>query len=130
MKEVYAFLKEAGTYYLATMDGDQPRVRPFGTVDIFEDKLYIQTGISKDVAKQMLNNPKVEISAMLGGRWIRVSAVAVPDENIAAQEHMLESYPDLRAMYQPGDGNTAVFYLKNATAVIYSFTEAPKVITF
>ena len=130
MKEVYAFLKEAGTYYLATMDKDRPRVRPFGTVDIFEDKLYIQTGLSKAVAKQMLKNPNVEISAMVGGKWIRLSAIAVLDENIAAQEHMLEGYPDLRAMYQPGDGNTAVFYLKDATAVICSFTEAPKVITF
>lgn len=130
MKEVYAFLKEAGTYYLATMDKDRPRVRPFGTVDIFEDKLYIQTSLSKAVAKQMLKNPNVEISAMVGGKWIRLSAIAVLDENIAAQEHMLEGYPDLRAMYQPGDGNTAVFYLKDATAVICSFTEAPKVITF
>jgi len=130
MKEVYAFLKEAGTYYLATVEADQPRVRPFGTFDIFEDKLYIQTGITKDVAKQMLANPKVEISAMAGGKWIRVAAEAVLDENIAAQEHMLDAYPSLKAMYKAGDGNTAVFYLKNATATICSFTQAPKVITF
>lgn len=130
MKEVYAFLKEAGTYYLATVEGDQPRVRPFGTVDLFEDKLYIQTGISKDVAKQMIANPKVEISAMLGGKWIRVAAEAILDENIAAQAHMLDAHPSLKGMYAPGDGNTAVYYLKNATAAICSFTEAPKVITF
>lgn len=130
MKEVYDFLKKANIYYLATMEGDQPRVRPFGTVDIFEDKLYIQTGISKAVAKQMLANPKVEISAMLDGKWIRVAAEAVLDENIAAQEHMLAAYPNLQAMYKAGDGNTAVFYLKNATATICSFTEAPKTINF
>lgn len=130
MKEVYAFLKEAGTYYLATVEGNQPRVRPFGTIDLFEDKLYIQTGLSKDVAKQMIANPKLEISAMLGGKWIRVAAEAILDENIAAQTHMLDEHPSLKAMYAPGDDNTAVFYLKNATATISSFTDAPKVITF
>ena len=130
MKEVYEFLKKAETYYLATMEGDQPRVRPFGTIDVFEDKLYIQTGLSKDVAKQMIANPKVEISTMLDGKWIRVAAEAVLDENIAAQEHMLAAYPNLQAMYKAGDGNTAVFYLKNAIATICSFTEAPKTINF
>lgn len=130
MKEVYEFLKKAETYYLATMEGDQPRVRPFGTVDIFHGKLYIQTGLSKDVAKQMIANPKVEISAMLDGKWIRVAAEAVLDENITAQEHMLAAYPSLQAMYKPGDGNTAVFYLKNACATICSFTEPAKTINF
>ena len=130
MKEVYEFLKSCGTYYLATVEGDQPRVRPFGTVDLFEDKLYIQTGLVKPVAKQMAANPKVEISAMTGGKWIRLAAEAVLDARIEAQEHMLEAYPNLRGMYQPGDGNTAVYYLKNATAQICSFTEAPKVIKF
>ena len=130
MKEVYEFLKSCGTYYLATVEGDQPRVLPFGTVDLFEDKLYIQTGLVKPVAKQMAANPKVEISAMTGGKWIRLAAEAVLDARIEAQEHMLEAYPNLRGMYQPGDGNTAVYYLKNATAQICSFTEAPKVIRF
>lgn len=130
MQEVYDFLKKAGVYYLATVEGDQPRVRPFGTVDIFEDKLYIQTGKIKPVANQMKANPKVEISAMADGKWIRIAAEAVLDDNIAAQEHMLDGYPDLKAMYQPGDGNTEVYYLKNATAQICSFTEAPVIITF
>jgi uncharacterized pyridoxamine 5'-phosphate oxidase family protein len=130
MQKIYDFLKGAGTYYLATCDGDQPRVRPFGTIDLFDGRLCIQTGLVKDVAKQMLANPKVEISAMNGGKWIRLSAKAVLDERIEAQEHMLEAYPNLRGMYQPGDGNTAVYYLKNATAQICSFTEAPKVIRF
>ena len=130
MKEVYEFLKSCGTYYLATVDGDQPRVRPFGTVDLFEDKLYIQTGLVKPVAKQMNANPKVEICAMTGGKWIRLAAEAVLDERVEAQEHMLDAYPNLRGMYQPGDGNTAVYYLKNATAQICSFSEPPKEIKF
>ena len=131
MKEVYEFLKNCGVYYLATMDGDQPRVRPFGTVDIFEEKLYIQTGKVKPVANQMKANPKVEISAMAqDGRWIRVAAEAVLDNNIKAQEHMLDAYPNLKAMYQPGDGNTEVYYLQNATAQICSFTEPAKEIKF
>lgn len=130
MKTVYEFLKTAGTYYLATMDGDQARVRPFGTIDMFEDKLYIQTGKVKVVANQMKANPKVELSAMVADKWIRVTAEAVLDDNIAAQTHMLEAYPSLQAMYKPGDGNTEVYYLKNATAQICSFTEAPVIINF
>ena len=130
MHEVYEFLKKCNVYYLATVEGDQPRVRPFGTVDIFEDKLYIQTGKQKPVAHQMKANPKVELSGMAEGKWIRVTAEAVLDERLAPQEHMLAAYPMLQAMYQPGDGNTEVYYLQNATATISSFTEAPKVITF
>lgn len=130
MKQVYEFLKKAEVYYLATVEGDQPRVRPFGTIDLFEDKLYIQTGKVKPVANQMKDNPKVEISAMAEGKWIRIEAIAVLDERIEAQEHMLDNYPKLKAMYQPGDGNTEVYYLKDATAQICSFTEAPVVIKF
>lgn len=130
MEEVYEFLKKSEVYYLATTDGDQPRVRPFGTIDLYEGKLYIQTGKVKAVSAQMKKNPKVEISAMADGKWIRVAAEVVPDDNIAAQEHMLAAYPSLQAMYQPGDGNTEVFYLKNAVAQICSFTDAPKTIRF
>ena len=131
MNEVYEFLKNAGVYYLATVEGDQPRVRPFGTIDIFEDKLYIQTGKVKPVAHQMKANPKVEISAMTADhKWIRIAAEAVLDENIEAQKHMLDAYPNLQAMYQPGDGNTEVYYLKNAVAQICSFTEPPVEIKF
>lgn len=131
MKEVYEFLKNCGTYYLATVEGDQPRVRPFGTIDLFEDKLYIQTGRKKSVAQQMKANPKVEITAMAqDGRWIRVAAEAVLDDNVKAQEHMLDSYPSLKAMYTAGDGNTEVYYLRNGAAQICSFTEAPREIKF
>ncbi len=126
MNEVYEFLKKCGVYYLATAEGDQPRVRPFGTVDLFEGRLYIQTGKVKPVACQMKANPKVEISGMADGKWIRVAAEAVLDERIEAQKHMLDAYPSLQAMYQPGDGNTEVYYLKNVTAQICSFTEPVK----
>lgn len=131
MNEVYEFLKKCGTYFLATVEGDQPRVRPFGTIDLFEGKLYIQTGKVKPVADQMKANPKVEISAMSpDGKWIRLAAEAVLDDNVVAQEHMLDAYPSLKKMYQPGDGNTEVYYLKNAKAQICSFTEPAKEIEF
>lgn len=128
MNAVYDFLKKAGTYYLATVDGDQPRVRPFGTVNIFEGKLYIQTGKVKDVAKQIAANPKVEISAFMEGKWIRVAGELVEDDRIEAQKSMLDAYPELGGMYKAGDGNTVVYYFKDAVATISSFTEAPVVI--
>lgn len=130
MNEVYEFLKACETYYLATVEGDQPRVRPFGTVDLFEGKLYIQTGKKKAVADQMKKNPKVELCGMANGKWIRVTATAVLDERIEAQSHMLDAYPSLKGMYQPGDGNTEVYYLKDGVATVSSFTEPPKTYTF
>ena len=131
MKRVYDFLKEAETYYLATADGDQPRARPFGTAHIFEDKLYIQTGKGKAVAKQIAANPKVEICAMRGDEWIRIDGTLVLDDRVEAQESMLDDYPSLRKMYTTGpEGNTAVYYFKDATATIYSFSHAPVVIKF
>lgn len=130
MQQVYDFLKKCGTYYLATVEGDQPRVRPFGTVDLFDGKLYIQTGLSKSVAQQLKADPKVELCAFDGERWLRVAATAVYDDNLEAQKHMLAAYPSLQAMYQPGDGNTAVYYLKDATATFSSFTAAPEVVRF
>jgi uncharacterized pyridoxamine 5'-phosphate oxidase family protein len=130
MERVCQFLKDAGVYYLATVEGDQPRVRPFGTAHIFEDKLYIQTGLKKDVARQMAANPKVELCAMSGGKWLRISAEAVHDPRIEAQQSMLDAYPSLQGMYKAGDGNTAVYYLKNAVATFSSFTEPPKTVRF
>ncbi len=130
MKRVEQFLKEAGTYYLATVEGDQPRVRPFGTVNIFEDKLYIQTGKVKPVSKQIHANPKVEICACKGPEWLRVAGELVEDERIEAKEAMLEAYPALKGMYSATDGNTEVFYLKNAVATFSSFTSAPEVVKF
>ena len=130
MKKVYDFLKKCNIYYLATTVGDQPRVRPFGTVDLFEDKIYIQTGKSKDVSKQIAENPKVEICAFDGKKWLRIAAEAVNDDRVEAKAHMLDNYPDLKSMYDAEDDNTQVLYLTNATAVFSSFTEPPETIHF
>ena len=130
MEEVYEFLKKCGTYYLATIDGDQPRVRPFGTVLIFENKLYIQTGKVKNVSKQMMKNPKIEICAYSGDKWVRVEAVAVEDDRSEAKQKMLDAYPQLKSMYSADDGNTQVLYLKDATATFSSFGGEPKVVKF
>lgn len=130
MKEVYEFLKECGTYYLATSDGDKPRVRPFGTVLIFDNKLYIQTGKVKDVSKQMMKNPNIEICAFSGEKWIRVEAKAIEDDRLEAKQAMLDAYPQLAAMYSAADDNTQVLYLKDATATFASFGGDPKVVKF
>ena len=130
MERVCSFLKEAQTYYLATVDGDQPRVRPFGTIHIFEGKLYIQTGRVKDVAKQLAANPKAEICAFKDGVWLRVSGELVDDDRIEAKKSMLDAYPSLRAMYDPEDENTEVLYFKNAKATFSSFTAAPETVEF
>jgi uncharacterized pyridoxamine 5'-phosphate oxidase family protein len=131
MQEVYAFLKECGTYYLATVDGNKPRVRPFGTVDIFENKLYIQTGKVKNVSKQIKANPNIEICAISpDDKWIRVEAVAVEDSRVEAKRHMLDAHPALQGRYSAEDDNTQVFYLKDATATIFTFADPPKVIKF
>ncbi|HHU63923.1 MAG TPA: pyridoxamine 5'-phosphate oxidase family protein [Clostridiales bacterium] len=128
MKEVYEFLKKCGTYYLATVEGDQPRVRPFGTVEIFEGKLYIQTGKVKDVSKQLQANPKAEISAFDGEKWIRVSGKLVRDDRVEAKKHMLDNYPELKARYSPEDDNTEVLYFEDATATFYSSDEKLNII--
>ncbi|MCD7763946.1 MAG: pyridoxamine 5'-phosphate oxidase family protein [Lachnospiraceae bacterium] len=131
MQKVYEFLKNAGTYYLATVDGDQARVRPFGTIHIYDGKLYIQTGKTKNVAKQIATNPKVEICAMSKGEWIRLCGTLVLDERVEAQESMLDAYPNLRKMYTTGsEGNTAVYYFKDAVATISSFSHEPEIIRF
>jgi len=131
MEEIYEILKKCGTYYLATVEGDQARVRPFGTVNIFEDKLYIQTGKVKDVYKQLKANPKIEICAMIDNvSWIRLKAIAVEDDRVEAKQALLDKYPSLQNMYKADDDNTAVFYLKDATATISSFVAEPRVITF
>ena len=130
MQEVNDFLKKCGTYFLATEENGQPRVRPFGTVNLFDGKLYLQTGKKKNVAKQIAANPKVELCAMDGDKWLRVSATLVEDGRLEAQKSMLDAYPDLKKMYQAGDGNTVVFYLKDATAVFSSFSAAAKTVKF
>ena len=130
MEEVFEFLKKCGTFYLATEEGNQPRVRPFVAVNIFEGKLYIQTGKSKNVSKQMQINPNVEISGMANGKWIRLEGKVVRDDRYEAKADMLDNNPELKSMYSADDDNTEVLYFENAKATFYSFTEEPKVIKF
>ena len=130
IEKICQFLSEAGTYYLATVEGDQPRVRPFGTVLYYKDRLYIQTGKVKDVSHQIAANPKVEICAFKDGKWLRVAGVLENDDDHDAKVAMLELMPSLKGMYSADDDNMQMFYLKNATASICSFTAEPEVITF
>lgn len=130
MEEIQKFLKECGVYYLATIDNDQPRVRPFGTAEIFEGHLYIETGKKKDVFKQIEVNNKVELCGFKNGEWIRVSGKLVLDDRIEAKKDMLDKNPELRRMYNENDDNTAVLYFESGRATISSFTNPPKVIEF
>ena len=130
MERVVKFLKDAEVYYLATVEGDQPRVRPSGTAHIFEGKLYIQTGKAKDVSKQLLANPKAEICAFKNGEWIRIAGELIEDDRVEARQSLLDAYPSLQKMYAADDGNTQVFYFRNATATISAFTHEPEVIRF
>ncbi|MCR5437378.1 MAG: pyridoxamine 5'-phosphate oxidase family protein [Treponema sp.] len=132
MKTVYDFIKKCGTYYLATVEENQPRVRPFGTIALYENKLYIQTGKAKTVSKQLSVNPKAELCCFDGetGTWLRLCGELINDDSVEAKKHMLYEYPNLRGMYNENDSNTQVLYFKNATATFSSFAGAPKVITF
>ena len=127
---VARFLKDAGTYYLATVEDGQPRVRPFGTAHLFEGRLYIQTGRSKAVSRQILANPKVELCACLGDEWIRVSGTLAEDDRVEARQSMLDAYPSLQSMYAADDGNTQVFYFTQGQAVVSAFTHPPVTIRF
>ena len=130
IEKVSEFLDKTRTYYLATVDGDQPRVRPFGTVLVYDGKLYIQTGKVKPVSKQLAANPKAEICAFLNGTWVRIAGELVEDDRVEARKSMLDAYPNLRRMYDENDSNTQVFYFRNATATFSSFTAAPETVEF
>ena len=130
MEKVCAFLKEAGAYYLATVDGDQPRVRPFGTIHIYEGKLYIQTGKKKTCYRELIKNPNAEICCFKDGKWLRLAGELVNDDRREVKAAMLDKMPSLKAMYSADDDNTQVLYFKNAVATFSSFTEKPEVITF
>ena len=130
MNRVCDFIKSAGVYYLATVEGDQPRVRPFGTIHIFEDKLYIQTGKIKNVSKQLAANPKAELCAFKDGVWLRVACELVEDDRLEPKKSMLDAYPNLRGMYDENDGNSQVLYLKDAVVTFSSFTAEPETYTF
>ena len=126
IEKVYEFLNEAGTYYLATTDGDQPRVRPFGTALLYDGRLYIQTGKVKDVSRQIAANPKVEVCAFLNGKWIRLAGELVNDDSREVKKAMLDKMPVLRHMYSEDDDNTQVLYFKDATATFCSFGKEPE----
>jgi len=130
MKRVLDFLKKAGVYYLATAEGDQPRVRPFGTINEFEGKLYIQTGKVKPTSHQLMANPKAEICAFCDGKWIRIACRLIEDDRVEAKKAMLDEYPNLRGMYDENDGNTQVFYMQNAVATFSSFGNDPEIVEF
>ena len=130
MNRVYDFLKKADVYYLATIEGEQPRVRPFGTINEFEGKLYIQTGKIKPVSHQIAANSKVEICAFTDGAWLRVACELVEDDRIEAKKSMLDAYPNLRGMYDENDGNTQVFYMQNAVATFCAFGKEAEIVTF
>ncbi|WP_313071921.1 pyridoxamine 5'-phosphate oxidase family protein [Lacrimispora sp.] len=130
MKEVMDYLKACGIIYLATVEDDQPRVRPFGAVE-FEDNIYITSSNKKDVFAQMKKNPKIEISGMNKGTWIRLEAEAVHDDRREARVAILErNKAALSKLYSIDDGIFEVLYLKNVTATIYSMSGEPKVIKF
>ena len=130
MQQVRDFLHKTGFYFLATVDGDQPQVRPFGTAEIIEGKLYIQTGHVKAVAHQIAGNPKVAICAYDGEKWLRITATLVEDPRVEIKKAMLDANTSLRSMYDENDSNTAVYYLTNAHATISSFTASPVEIDF
>ena len=130
MKRVYDFLKTAEVYYLATAEGNQPRVRPFGTVNLFEGKLYIQTGKIKPTSRQLAANPLAELCAFCNGSWIRVACELVEDDRTEARKSMLDAYPELRRMYDENDGNTQVLWMKNAVATFSAFGKAPETVEF
>ncbi len=130
MEEVKNFLKESGVYYLGTIDDNKPKVRPFGTIEIYDNHLYIQTSKRKDVFKQIEKNNNVEICAFNGEEWIRIETKLIRDERVEAKKDMLDNYPELRSMYDENDDNSEVLYMENATATIYSFTQEPRTYKF
>ena len=130
IERVYQFLNDAATYYLATAEGDQPRVRPFGTILLAKGRLYIQTGKVKDVSKQLAANPKAEICAFKDGKWLRVAGELINDDDRDVKAAMLEKMPSLKSMYSADDENTQVLYFRNAKATFSSFTEAPETVEF
>jgi uncharacterized pyridoxamine 5'-phosphate oxidase family protein len=130
MNEVCEFLKRSGVYYLATDEGGQPRVRPFGTAHIFDGGLYIQTGRKKPVFQQIVANPRVEICAFDKGQTLRVAATLVVDDRLEAEKSLLDAYPSLSGAYQPGDGNNVVLRLTDATATFSAMNAEPRVVKF
>ena len=130
IEKVYQFLDDAHTYYLATVEEDQPRVRAFGTALLYDGKLYIQTGKVKPVSRQIAENSKVEICAFKNGKWVRIAGELVNDDNRDVKVAMLEKMPSLKSMYSADDDNMQMLFFKNVEATFSSFTEEPETINF
>ncbi len=130
MERTAKFLQEAENYFIATIDNDKPRVRPFSTVLVYDGKLYINTGKDKNVSKQIHANPNVEICALNGPQWLRVSATLVEDPRLEVKQAMFDAYKTLQELFSVESENTEVFYLKDAVATFYSVTREPEVETF
>ena len=131
MERVCQFLKDAGVYYLATVEGDQPRVRPFGTINVFDGKLYVQTGKHKSVFKQLVKDPKMEICGIINlTTTLRITGELIDDNRVEPKKSMLDAYPNLRGIYDEHDENTSVMYFRNATATFSALDRDPEVITF
>lgn len=129
MNEVVEYLKSCGTFYLATSEGGQAHVRPFGAVCDFEGKLYFVTNNQKKVYQQMKENEKVEICGMHKGTWIRVEGEVKEDLRREARAAMMDANTAaLSSMYTVDDNLMTVFYFEHGVAAIYSFTSEPKVI--
>ena len=121
MQKIYKFLKDARIYYLATSDGVQPRVRPFGTINLYDGRLYILTSKKKSVSQQLHQNPKIEISAYLHPRWLRLEASVVEDNGFDARMSMLNAYPELSEVFPYDDENNELWFLRNVSAGIYEY---------
>ena len=132
LETVKNYLQECKTFYVATVDGDQPRVRPFGVAEVYNGRLYIMTGKKKDVFKQMVANPKFEITAVKpsGVEWIRVSGRLVSDDDVKAKEFLLDKNPSLKGMYSATDDNMAILYIVDGEARLCSFMGVEKKVKF
>lgn len=132
MEEVFEFLKRCGTYYLATLDGEQPRVRPFGSYAVFNGKLYIETAHYKPVAHQIDTHPLVEICAFDDqSKWVRIACRLVADESYEAKHAFLEQMPELRDLGYDEEGDKmAIYYMTDAEATFSSYTDESRIIRF
>lgn len=129
-QRVYDYLLANAPFFIATVDGNQARVRPFGALNIFEGKMYIVTSHAKRVAKQLAKNSNVELCAVNGTEWVRVAGTLVEDERVEAKKSMLDANPNLRSMYNENDENIAVYYFTNATATFSSYAGDGDVVKF
>lgn len=129
MNRIVEELKKTKIFYVSTIDGDQARVRPFSSCTEFEGALYICTNNQKNVYKQIMTNPKIEICGMENdGTWIRINGTAVRDDRDEARKAMLEDPTGPSNLYTLGDGLFEVLKVENPKCIKYSMTNDPEVI--